>query len=234
MVKKRMVFLCVGVVIFGLAFFGWKLMPRLYRVFRKVHLPEAPLSYVLVVTFVLAAFAESLGLAAITGAFLAGLAVREKRVSVLESDIATYLAELAVAEANLEGTIIRAPDEGAVVRRIVEPGGSAVVGQPIISLWVGEEIWVEAWVDEDDLAYLEIGGTATVSFKSYPDREFTGVVETLAVSTDSELPDSEVQKPRHERMRDAPVISVRIRLDDPEEDLFPGLSAIVGIRKKGR
>lgn len=161
-----------------------------------------------------------------------GIAVRERRISVIESDIDGYRAELALAEANLEGTIIRAPDDGAVVRRIVEPGGSAGVGQPIISLWVGEEIWVEAWLDEDDLSHVAVGSEATVTLTSYPDREFTGVIESLGVSTDVELPDSEVPQPRHERMRDAPVISVRIKLDEPEQDLFPGLSAIVAIRKQ--
>ncbi len=161
-----------------------------------------------------------------------GLGVREKRVSVLESEIATLQAKVAMAEANLEGTIIRAPDSGAVVRRIVQPGGSTSVGQPIISLWVGGDIWVEAWVDEDDLGNVSVGSVATVTFKSYPDREFSGVVESLGVSTDIELPDTEVPQPRSKRMRDAPLIGVRIRLDDPATDLFPGLSAVVGISKK--
>ncbi len=163
-----------------------------------------------------------------------GIAVREKRISVLESDIAAYEAELTLAEANLEATIIRAPDDGAVVRRIVQPGGSIAVGQPVVALWVGEKIWVEAWLDEDDLANVVIGSPATVTFKSHPDREFAGVVETLGVSTDVELPDAVVPQPRRDRLRDEPVISVRIRLDDPAQDLFPGLSAVVGIRKKDR
>ena len=162
----------------------------------------------------------------------AGLAIRQKRVSVLESNISGFRAELAVAEANLAGTIIRAPDDGAVVRRIVEPGGATVAGQPIISIWAGEETWVEAWVDESDLADIELGARATVNFASYPDQEFAGAVETISVSTDFELPDSAVLQPRHERMRDAPVIAVRIKLIDFEGDLFPGLSAVVGIRKK--
>jgi multidrug resistance efflux pump/acetyl esterase/lipase len=161
-----------------------------------------------------------------------GLSVREKRISVLESEIAALRADLAAAEANLEGTVIRAPDDGAVVRRIVQPGGSTTVGQPIIALWVGEQIWVEAWVDEDDLADIGVGSPAVVTFKSYPDREFTGVVESLGVSTDFELPDSAVPQPRSERMRSTPLISARIQLDDPADDLFPGLSAVVGIRKK--
>jgi multidrug resistance efflux pump/poly(3-hydroxybutyrate) depolymerase len=161
-----------------------------------------------------------------------GLAVREKRISVLEAGIESYEAELAVANANLEDSVIRAPDDGAVVRRIIEPGGATVVGQPIISLWMGKDVWVEAWIDEAELADVEIGSLATVSFNSHPDREFPGVVEMISVSTDFELPDEEVLQPRSERMRDAPVIAVRIRLDETEEDLFPGLSASVGIQKK--
>jgi len=161
-----------------------------------------------------------------------GLAVREERLSVLEAEISALEAELAVATADLEGAIIRAPGDGAVVRRIVEPGGATVVGQPIISLWIGEELWVEAWIDEDELANLEVGGEATVTLNSYPDREFLGYVETIGVSTDYELPDEEVLQPRQDRMRDAPVLAVRIKLVDVEETLFPGLSAVVGIRKK--
>ena len=161
-----------------------------------------------------------------------GLAVREKRISVLESEIAALEAGLSLAQADLDGTIILAPDDGAVVRRIVEPGAATVVGQPIISLWVGEEIWVEAWIDESDLADLEVGSEATVTLNSYPDREFTGFIEMISVSTDYELPDSDVPQPRGERMRDAPVLAVRIKLHDVETELFPGLSAVVGIRKK--
>ena len=32
-------------------------------------------------------------------------------------------------------------------------------------------------------------------------------------------------------MRGTPVVLVRVALDDPAEDLVPGLSAVVGIRK---
>ncbi|RMG88751.1 MAG: cation:proton antiporter, partial [Candidatus Dadabacteria bacterium] len=58
--------------------FAWKILPPLYRQFRRIHLPEAPLTFVLIVTLGLAALAETVGLAGITGAFVAGLAVRER------------------------------------------------------------------------------------------------------------------------------------------------------------
>jgi hypothetical protein len=33
-------------------------------------------------------------------------------------------------------------------------------------------------------------------------------------------------------MRGTPLVGVRVRLENPEADLLPGLSAVVGIRKK--
>ena len=66
-----------GAFLVGTVAFGWLVLPRLYRLFRTIQLPEAPLTFVLIVTLGLAAVAETVGLAGITGAFVAGLAVRE-------------------------------------------------------------------------------------------------------------------------------------------------------------
>jgi multidrug resistance efflux pump len=160
-----------------------------------------------------------------------GLAVRQQHIVVLESDVAAFRAELALAQADLQAAVIRAPQDGWVVRRIAEPGGSVVVGQPLVALWIGKDVWVDAWIDEDDLAKVEVGSKARVTLKPYPDRVFTGAVETIGVSTDYELPDTAVPQPRNSRMRAAPVVCLRIRLDQ-SDGLFPGLSAIVGIQKK--
>ena len=40
---------------------------------------------------------------------------------------------LEAAEADLDATYIRAPEDGRVVRRIVEAGGSVRLGYPIIA-----------------------------------------------------------------------------------------------------
>lgn len=163
-----------------------------------------------------------------------GMRIREERITVFESEIASLKAELAVAEADVEATVIRAPDDGYVVRRIVEPGASVVVGQPLVSFWIGGDVWVEAWIDENDLADVSVGSVANVTLQPYPEQLLSGVVESIGVSTDYELPDSEVPQPRHVRMRGTPVVGVRVRLDESKEKLFPGLSAVVAIRKNSR
>lgn len=160
-----------------------------------------------------------------------GLAVRRQHLVVLEAEVAALRAEVALAEADLRAALIRAPADGWVVRRIAEPGASVVVGQPVVALWIGDDVWVEAWIEEDDLAYVSAGGRAQVTVKPYPHRVFSGIVETVGVSTDYELPDAVVPQPRNTRMRATPVVCVRIRLDR-SEGLFPGLSAVAGIRKR--
>ena len=160
-----------------------------------------------------------------------GLTVRRRHLEVLEAEVAALRAELSLAQADLRAALIRAPADGWVVRRISEAGSSVVVGQPVVALWIGNDVWVEAWIDEDDLANVAAGNQARVTVKPYPHRVFTGVVETVGVSTDYELPDAAVPQPRNARMRAAPVVCVRVRLDR-SEGLFPGLSAVVGIRKK--
>jgi multidrug resistance efflux pump len=161
----------------------------------------------------------------------AGLAIRRQRIGVLEAGVMRAQARLAASQANLEATLIRAPADGAVVRRIVQPGGSVEVGSPILSFLIGKDVWVEAWLDEDDIGEVKIGSAARVTLQSFPGREFHGTVDKIGLTTDYEMPASEVPQPRSVRMRGAPVVGVGIRLENPPRELLPGLSAVVAIRR---
>lgn len=158
------------------------------------------------------------------------LTIRERRIGVLEAERARAEARLARARADLAGAVLRAPQDGAVVRRIAQPGTSVNVGQPIVSMLLGDDVWIEAWVDEDDIGAVHVGNRATVNLHSFPGREFGGRVERIGLITDFEIPSSEVPRPRQSRMRGAPVIGVRIALDEPPPNLLPGASAVVAIQ----
>ena len=159
------------------------------------------------------------------------LTIQDRKVGVLEAELLRAQARLARAEADLDSASVRAPENGSIVRRIVQPGGSVEAGQPIIVMRLGQEVWIEAWVDEDDIGFVSLGSVATVTFHSLPGREFTGVVDRIGLTTDLEVPDSDVPRPRFSRMRSAPVVGMRIRLEEPPPELVPGLSAVVAIRK---
>lgn len=148
------------------------------------------------------------------------------------AEISTAQADLAIARADLEAAVIRAPADGRVVRRISEPGASVVVGQPMVALWIGKEVWVEAWIDQDDLSKVAVGNDVKVTMSSFPGRAFHGKVTSIGVSTDFELPESAVPQSRSERIRATPVVPVRVQLDQAD-GLMPGLSAVVAIEKTG-
>ncbi|HKA58103.1 MAG TPA: efflux RND transporter periplasmic adaptor subunit [Gemmatimonadales bacterium] len=160
-----------------------------------------------------------------------GVVIRQRGIAVLEANLLAAQARLTRAEDALESAAIRAPENGAIVRRIVEPGGAIAAGQPVISMWLGSDLWVEAWINEDDLGAVHRGAAATVAFQSIPGREFTGRVDRIGLSTDLEIPPSEVPQPRSSRINAAPVVGLRIRLDDPPTNLVPGVSAVVAIQK---
>ena len=96
------------------------------------------------------------------------LDIRRQRIGVLESKVRHARASLAEAETNLDGTLIRAPANGSVVRRIVQLGGSIEVGQPMMLLRIGDDAWIEAWVDEYDIGHIDLGSEATVTLHAFP------------------------------------------------------------------
>ena len=159
------------------------------------------------------------------------LAVRERKIGLLEADVLRARASLSRVEADLADASIRAPADGAIVRRIAQPGASVDLAQPLISMWLGQDIWIEAWIDEDDIGAVKPGNQVTITLQSLPDRELKGIVDRIGLATDFEMPASDVPQPRYSRMRGAPVVGVRIRLHEPPAELLPGLSAVVAIRK---
>lgn len=161
---------------------------------------------------------------------LDGLTVRETRLGVLESQVAAARARVATAEADLEATIIRAPDDGRVLERIVEVGGSARVGEPMISLWIGRG-WIEAWADEKDLQRIQIGSRADVVLDACPNYKLSGRVEAIGLMSDKQLQPNPVPSDLHAILRQDAMVPVRIALAEDNSRVQLGLSAEVGIHR---
>lgn len=156
--------------------------------------------------------------------------LRQQRIGALEANLRAAQARLARAEANLDAALIRAPADGVVLRWQVKPGGAVRIGRPVVSMSFGEDVWIEAWIDEDRIHRVVPGSEATVSLPSYPGQQLAGVVQSIGLTTDIEQPTDAVPVPRESRMRSAPVVGVVVRLDEPPPTLLPGLSAKVSIR----
>ncbi len=163
---------------------------------------------------------------------LDSLDLRIQHLDVLDANLQTASAQLERAQADLEGTLIRAPNDGTVIRWLIKTGGSIRVGQPVVLMSIGNDTWIEAWIDEDQIHRIVKGDLAVVTLPSHPGQEFEGVVDAIGVATDFEQPTDIVPQPRASRMRGAPVISALVLLHDAPVTLLPGLSATVAILKE--
>ncbi|MDZ4781571.1 MAG: efflux RND transporter periplasmic adaptor subunit [Planctomycetia bacterium] len=161
---------------------------------------------------------------------LQGLEVRVARLSVLAEEINVAKAKLATAQADLDSTVIRAPENGWVAQRLAEAGASVRVGYPIVALWTGDRLWVEAWVDESALDDVQVDRAVDVRFAAYPERVIVGRVKAIGVLSDGELQSAAANTRQPMQATDTSKVAVQIMLPaEPGVRLMPGLSAMVGI-----
>jgi membrane fusion protein (multidrug efflux system) len=160
------------------------------------------------------------------------LRVREAALEVLKAGVERERQRLSAARAQLDATVIRAPDDGWVIDRLIESGGSAKVGDPLISLWLGAP-WIEAWVDEKYLSRIKVGSRADIVLTAFSDQRLCGRVEAIGVLADKELQGSPVPGTLHSLFGANAMIPIRISVAAERVRLQPGLSALVGIEEPG-
>lgn len=85
-------------------------------------------------------------------------------------------ATLALAQARLDKTMIRAPFSGILGLRRVSPGDYLQAGQELVNLEAIDPLKVDFSVPERFAVRLAAGQKVNVSIKAYPDETFTGEV----------------------------------------------------------
>jgi HlyD family secretion protein len=147
------------------------------------------------------------------------LAGEQAREAVLQAQ-----AALDKAEDDLYKTTIYAPLSGRVTALNAEEGEVVVSGtmnnpgSVIGTISDLSEILAEVDVDETEVAFVEVGQSATLTVDALPDHEFTGKVV--------EIGSSGFQRPTNP---DVTYFKTKILLDAPDPALRPGMSARVEI-----
>ena len=85
-------------------------------------------------------------------------------------------ASLLVAQAKLDQTVIRAPSDGTLIGRSVEPGDVAEAGKQLMLLAPDGETQLVVQIDEKNLAQLALGQKALASADAYPEQRFPAEV----------------------------------------------------------
>ncbi|NWG75578.1 MAG: efflux RND transporter periplasmic adaptor subunit, partial [Rubrivivax sp.] len=102
-------------------------------------------------------------------------------------------AALDLARARLADTVVRAPTEGIVLRKAVEPGDVVTQGKVLFELAAAGETQIELQIDEKNLGRLRLGQTAQVAADAYPDRPFPAELFFIAPGVDAQKGSVEVK-----------------------------------------
>jgi HlyD family secretion protein len=142
--------------------------------------------------------------------------------SRLESALQAARTDVAVAEALLEKTRIRAPVAGTILQLPAKTGEMVSPSPEQALAVIGDMslVRLKAEVDEFDVAKIKVGGKVTVKSNAYPNREFEGRVAELAPTLAS--PKFALRGAR--RPTDVEVLEVTIDLQG-DVPLLPGMRA---------
>jgi multidrug resistance efflux pump len=148
-------------------------------------------------------------------------------------EIADARAQLSEAKARLEQTKVqiaegevRAPATAIVEVLPVRPGDLITPNQTIARLLEKDQIYVRIYVPEPQLGLVSVGQKAKIKVDTFADRAFDGVVEQI--NSQGEFTPRNVQS-RDERNH--LVFGVKVRIDNREGKLKPGMAADVTLEK---
>ncbi len=148
-------------------------------------------------------------------------------------------AELATAveraERDLSFTEIKAPFDGVVGNRAVEPGQFAQPGARLMALAPDGRYYVEANFKETQLDRLAPGQKATLRVDAFGGKAFDGVVESIAPASGSEYSLLPPENATGNFTKITQRFPLRIRLAAPAEKelLRAGLSVVVDVDTRG-
>ena len=123
----------------------------------------------------------------------------------------------AIALKNVEDTRLYAPVAGIITNRYVEAGVNVTPGVAAFRLVSIDEIDVIAPIPENEISEITVGQSATVTVSATGNKQFSGTVHQKGVIAN---PISRTY-------------DIKIRLKNPQSELFPGMVCRVVIARDG-
>ncbi len=149
----------------------------------------------------------------------ADITVVKAQIESAKATIEQRKAQLRQAEIDLERTEIRAPIEGTVISRTVDPGQTVAASLQAPELFkIAQDlsrIRIEAQVNEADVGSVAEGNPATFTVDAYPERRFDGRVTQVRLAATE--------------INNVVTYTVIVEASNDDRRLFPGMTANVEI-----
>lgn len=151
--------------------------------------------------------------------------LKRQQLATARANVARERAALRAAETQLGYTVLASPQAGVVLRKHVEPGEMIAAGTPVVTIADLRRIWLKIYVPEPQLGRVELGQAAEVTTDSYPDKVYRGTVTFINSEAEFTLKNIQTQEERVKL-----VFAVKVAIDNPGQELKPGMPADARLR----
>lgn len=155
---------------------------------------------------------------------MAEIALRQAQAQLdtAESAVNTSAANLALSDAQLAKLSVVSPVDAIVQTKNIEVGEMENAGMVAFSLVKLEDLTLTVYVTEDHYGEVSLNQSVEIRVDSFPDQVFSGIV--TRISDQAEFTPRNVQTVDG---RKTTVFAIKIRVQDPEGSIKPGMPADV-------
>ncbi len=161
----------------------------------------------------------------------------EAQAKQLQGNVEQARAQLAQAELNLDWSVVKAPQDGWVTKRNVDPGNYATAGAAILSL-VTSQVWITANFKETQLDRMRAGQPVRITVDAYPGLDLHGHVDSVQLGSGSKFTAFPPENATGNFVKIVQRVPVKIAIDsgmDPKLPLPMGISVepTVNVKERG-
>jgi HlyD family secretion protein len=145
---------------------------------------------------------------------------RRERIAQARARLERARQALGLSQTRLDDALLVAPISGIVLSENIEPGEYVSPGTPVVTIGVLADVWLRAYIDQQDLGRVKVGQRARITTDTYPDKVYDGVVSFLASEAEFTPKNVQTQKERVKL-----VYRIKVDVPNPSFELKPGMPA---------
>ena len=149
---------------------------------------------------------------------------RPETIEAQRLEVQRSQAVLVSSQTQLADTSVASPLAGRVLSKNYEKGEFVNAGSAIATIGDMRDCWVKIYVATEQLGRIRLGQAAKVKIDAYPDRIFRGEIKEISQNAEYTPRQSITQRERANM-----VFAVKVKIDNAEEFMKPGLPADVVI-----
>ena len=145
---------------------------------------------------------------------------RPEEIQQAEANLDRQTAAVKLLKKSINDSYVQSPINGVIVDKFFERGETVTQMSSLFKVSDLRTVDLKIYVSEEELGKVKLGQTADISVDAYPNKTYAGKV--TYISPEAEFTPKNIQT-KDERTK--LVFAVKVRVDNPEYELKPGMPA---------